>query len=395
MTERTQVGIVGAGPAGLFLSHLLHRHGIESVVLERRSREYVERRVRAGVLEHGAARLLRDAGVGERMDRDAMVHGGIYINHPGGRFHVDFRALTGRGILVYGQQLVVRDLIDARLAAGGEVRFEAEASAIEGIGGDHPVIRYRREGAEQELSCDFVAGCDGSHGIGRTSMPAATRIYEHAHPHAWLGILARTPPAGDELIYAYHERGFALHSMRTPEISRLYLQIPAEEDERIWSEDRIWEELRVRLGEPGLRAGEILERGATPMRSLVTEPMQAGRLFLAGDAAHVVPPTGAKGMNLALGDVAVLSTALADWFHKGSSESLGGYTSACSARVWRTEHFSAFMTGLLHRDLGGGEFSHRLRLAHLAHLERSEAARTSLAESYTGAATDGVDIQTA
>lgn len=391
MIERTQVGIVGAGPAGLMLSHLLHRRGVESVVLERRSRDYVERRVRAGVLEHGAARLLRDAGVGERMERDAMVHGGIFINYEGGRFHVDFQRLTGRGILVYGQQLVVRDLIDARLAAGGEIRFEAEARAIEGIDGDRPLIRYRQGGPERTLRCDFVAGCDGSHGIGRSSMPAGTRVYERAYPHAWLGILARTPPASDELIYAYHDRGFALHSMRTPEISRLYLQIQADEDERTWSEERIWEELRIRLGEPGLHSGEILERGATPMRSLVVEPMQAGRLFLSGDAAHVVPPTGAKGMNLALGDVAILARALAEWFEDGRREPLDAYTARCGRRVWRTEHFSSFMTELLHRRPGEDAFAHRLRLSHLAYLERSTAARTSLAENYTGAATDDID----
>ncbi|HEY7199935.1 MAG TPA: 4-hydroxybenzoate 3-monooxygenase, partial [Candidatus Dormibacteraeota bacterium] len=308
MEDRTQVAIVGAGPAGLMLAHLLGAAGIESVVLETRSREYVERRVRAGVLEAGAARLLRRAGVGERMDREGLVHGGIHLHFAGRRHRIDFEALTGRGILVYGQQEVVKDLIAARLAAGGEIRFEAEATRVDGIDGERPVVTYVSGGDERALAADFVAGCDGSHGIGGRALRGT--VYERTYPHAWLGILARTPPAVEELIYAYHERGFALHSLRSPEISRLYLQVEADADVNDWPGERIWAELRLRLDEPSLEAGEILEIGVTPMRAAVTEPMREGRLFLAGDAAHIVPPTGAKGMNLALADVAVLARAL-------------------------------------------------------------------------------------
>ena len=386
--SRTQVGVVGAGPAGLLLSHLLQRAGIESVVLERRSRDYVEGRVRAGVLEQGAVELLRGCGAGERMDREGLVHEGVNFQFGGGRHRIDFVDLTGRGIMVYGQQEVVKDLIAARLAAGGELRFEAEAESVEGAEGERPAIAFVEGGEHGRLACDFVACCDGSHGIGRSSLPASGYVaYERVYPHAWLGVLARTPPAAEELIYAYHERGFALHSMRTPEISRLYLQVPADEAEAAWPEERIWDELRLRLGEPGLRAGEILELGITPMRSLVLEPMQHGRLFLAGDAAHIVPPTGAKGMNLALADVAELAAGLDAYYRTGASERLDGYTRACLRRVWRAQHFSAFMTHLLHRDAEGDPFEHRLRLANLAYVVDSRAAATSLAENYTGAAT--------
>jgi p-hydroxybenzoate 3-monooxygenase len=387
MTLRTSVGIIGAGPAGLMLAHLLQRAGIESVVLEHRSREYVESRVRAGVLEHGAAQLLRDSGVGGRMDSEGLVHRGIYLQFEGGRHHIDFMDLAGRSIVVYGQQEVVKDLIAARLASGASILFEAEATGVCGAEGDKPVIQYRHQGSSHEVSCDFVASCDGSHGIGRLAMQRDVSTYERGYPHAWLGVLARTPPASEELIYAYHERGFALHSMRSPEVSRLYLQVPADEDLAAWPEERIWAELRVRLGEPDLKAGEILDIGITPMRSVVIEPMQSGRLFLAGDAAHIVPPTGAKGMNLALADVRELAAALTEWYVAGSNARLSGYTDECLKRVWRAEHFSAFMTGLLHRDPGGDPFEHKLRLAHLAYLTKSRAAATSLAENYTSAAT--------
>jgi p-hydroxybenzoate 3-monooxygenase len=386
--SRTQVGIVGAGPAGLLLSHLLHHAGVESVVLERRSREYVESRVRAGVLEQGAAELLRGAGVGERMDREGLVHEGINLQFEGGRHRIDFVDLVGRGIMVYGQQEVVKDLIAAGLAAGGDLRFEAEAKRVERADGDRPAVVYVENGEQARLDCDFVACCDGSHGIGRASLPQPACVaYEREYPHAWLGVLARTPPAAEELIYAYHERGFALHSMRTPEISRLYLQVPAGEDEASWPAERIWEELRLRLGEPDLKEGEILELGITPMRSLVLEPMQHGRLFLAGDAAHTVPPTGAKGMNLALADVAELAAGLTAYYRSGSSARLDAYSDGCLRRVWRAEHFSAFMTSLLHRDPEGDPFEHKLRLANLAYIVGSRAAAASLAENYTGAAT--------
>jgi p-hydroxybenzoate 3-monooxygenase len=386
--SRTQVGIVGAGPAGLLLGQLLHRAGIESVIVERRSRDYVESRVRAGVLEQGAVELLRRSGVGARMDREGLVHEGINLQFEGGRHRIDFVDLVGRGIMVYGQQEVVKDLIAARLDEGGELRFEAEARRIDGVGGDQLAISYIENGESARLDCDFVACCDGSHGIGRASLSGDAYVaYERVYPHAWLGVLARTPPAAEELIYAYHRHGFALHSMRTPEISRLYLQVSSDEDESSWSEPRIWEELRLRLGEPNLKEGEILELGITPMRSLVLEPMQQGRLFLAGDAAHIVPPTGAKGMNLALADVAELAAGLEEHYGSGSRRRLDGFSEACLRRVWRAQHFSAFMTNLLHRDAAGDPFEHKLRLANLAYIVSSRAAAASLAENYTGAAT--------
>jgi p-hydroxybenzoate 3-monooxygenase len=378
----TQVGIIGAGPAGLMLSHLLHRQGIESVVLESRSRDYVERRIRAGVLEQGSADLLTSSGVGGRMMREGLAHDGIKLRFAGEQHRIDFRELTGRGITVYGQQEVVKDLIQQRLADGGEIWFEAEATAIEGVDDDHPRISYRRDGEPASLDCDFVAGCDGSHGVAHRALGATS--YERSYPFAWLGILAKTPPASDELIYAYHERGFALHSMRSPEISRLYLQVDADETMDAWPQERIWDELRLRLAEPRLQAGEIIEDGITAMRSLVAEPMQRGRLFLAGDAAHIVPPTGAKGMNLALADVKVLAQALSDWYRSKSREMIDRYSDLCLRRVWRAEHFSAWMTALLHRDPAGDAFEHKLRLSYLRYITTSTAAATTLAENYVG-----------
>jgi len=380
--DETQVGIVGAGPAGLMLSHLLHRLGIESVVLETRSRDYVERRVRAGVLEEGSTDLLTSAGVGERMMREGLSHDGINLRFAGEQHRIDFRRLTGRGITVYGQQEVVKDLIKQRLEDGGEIWFETEATAVEAIDGDRPRIVYLEDGVPTTLQCEFVAGCDGSHGVASSAVLGSA--YERTYPFAWLGILAKTPPAADELIYAYHERGFALHSMRSPEISRLYLQVDADETMDAWPEDRVWNELRLRLAEPGLQPGEIIEDGITPMRSLVTEPMQRGRLFLAGDAAHIVPATGAKGMNLALGDVRVLAEALAASYRSKSRDLLERYSEVCLRRVWRAEHFSAWMTALLHRDPEGDPFEHKLRLSYLRYVTTSEAAATTLAENYVG-----------
>jgi p-hydroxybenzoate 3-monooxygenase len=375
------------------LSHLLHRQGITSVVLERRSRDYVERRVRAGVLEQGSTDLLASTGVGERMIREGLVHDGIKLRFAGEEHRIDFRRLTGRGITVYGQQEVVKDLIKQRLADHGEIWFEAEATAIEGIEGDHPRIEYRRSHESASLECDFVAGCDGSHGVARGSFPppragegqgGGFHTYERSYPFSWLGILAKTPPTSNELMYAYHERGFALHSMRSPEISRLYLQVDANDTMDAWPKARIWDELRVRLAEPELHPGEIIEDGITPMRSMVTEPMQRGQLFLAGDAAHIVPATGAKGMNLALADVKVLAEALAAWYRSKARDLLDRYSDSCLRRVWRAEQFSAWMTGLLHRDPAGDPFDHKIRLSYLRYVVTSEAAATTLAENYVG-----------
>jgi p-hydroxybenzoate 3-monooxygenase len=375
---RTQVGIVGAGPAGLVLARLLERAGIDSVVLERRSRSYVESRVRAGVLEHGTADLLDELGVGARMRREGMVHRGIELRAAGVGHRIDLEALTGKTITVYGQQEVVKDLIAARIPTG-PLHFEAEVTGVDGT-----VVAYRHEGARRLLECDFVAGCDGSHGVARAAAPAgALHTAERVHPYAWLGILARAPAAAEELVYAYHERGFALHSMRTPGIVRLYLQVPPGTDLADWPDTRIWDELRTRLGLP-LEEGEVLERGVTPMRSIVVEPMRHDRLFLAGDAAHIVPPTGAKGLNLAVADVRVLAEALTAHYRDGSDELLDAYSQTCLRRVWQVQRFSNWMTTMLHRRPGDDLFGHRMQLAELAYVAGSTAAATTLAENYVG-----------
>jgi p-hydroxybenzoate 3-monooxygenase len=389
---RTQVGIVGAGPAGLLLSHLLHLEGVESVVLEARSREYVEKRVRAGVLEQTTVDLLRDTGVGERMDRHGMVHHGLELRFGGRGHRIGLSELTGgRAITVYGQQEVVKDLIKARLDAGGQVLFEAAAVGLDGLDGDAPTIRYRAGdgGPVEELRCDVVAGCDGFHGVCREAIPAgALTGYERAYPFAWLGILAAAPPSSEELIYCSHDRGFALHSMRSPTITRMYLQVPPDEPIDGWPDERIWEELQTRLATEGggwaLTEGPVLEKGVTPMRSFVVEPMRHGRLFLAGDAAHIVPATGAKGMNLAVADVRVLAEALAAWYRTGSTELLDGYSATCLRRVWRSQHFSWWMTSMLHRFPDDDDFQRKLQRSQLEYVTSSEAAARSLAENYVG-----------
>jgi p-hydroxybenzoate 3-monooxygenase len=386
---RTQVAIIGAGPAGLVLSHLLALAGIESVVLEDRSRDYVERRIRAGVLEHGTVDLLCAAGVGERLQREGMVHHGLAVRFEGEDHRIPLSDLTGgRGITIYGQQEVVKDLIQARLAAGGQVLFEAEATGIDAVDSPLPVVRYRQNGDGHEIHADFVAGCDGVHGISRSAVPApARRVYETQYPFAWLGILAACPPSSPELIYVRHERGFALQSMRSPQLTRLYLQVPPATAASDWPDDRIWEELSVRMALPGfvLQTGPILEKTVFDMHSFVMEPMQSGRLFLAGDAAHVVPPTGAKGMNLAIADAKVLAEGLAAWYRQGRRDLLDRYSETCLRRVWRAQHFSWWWTSALHRFEGkDAEFQHRLQVAQLRYLVSSHAAATSFAENYVG-----------
>ena len=388
VVERTQVAIVGAGPAGLLLSQLLALEGIESVVLEQRSREYCLARVRAGVLEHDVAQLIRDVGVGGRMDRDGLVHEGIDLQVDGVRHRVDFAALTGKGVIVYGQQELTRDLIEHREAAGGDLRFEAAGVALRDIASDAPHVTFRHGGSDHELHCAVVAGCDGFHGVCRDEIPPSLRrTFEAAYPFAWLGILAQAEPATDELIYASHERGFALYSMRSHTVSRLYLQVPPDEHIDDWPDERIWDELDVRFArrdDPSFRVGRgaTIEKSVTPMRSFVSEPMQYGRLFLAGDAAHIVPPTGAKGLNLAVHDVKTLAAALKRWFASHHASSLERYTEDCLARIWRAEDFSLFMTRLLHRP--DDPFERRTQLARLRYLCSSEAAQRSLAENYVG-----------
>ena len=382
---RTQVGIIGAGPAGLLLSHLLHLRGISSVVLERRSREYVERRVRAGVLEQGTVDTLVEAGVGERMLREGLPHHGIELRYGGAGHRIAFEKLVpGRSITVYGQQEVVKDLIAARLAAGGDLRFEVEDVAVHDVDTEQPYLTF----GDERLDCDIIAGCDGFHGVSRPSIPEGVlTIYERDYPFAWLGILARVAPSSEELIYARNERGFALHSMRTPAISRFYLQVPPDARLDDWPDERIWSELKARLETvPGfeLATGEILERGITPMRSFVAEPMQYGRLYLAGDAAHIVPPTGAKGLNLAVADVRVLTEALAAYFKDGTTELLEAYSQTCLKRVWRAQHFSYWMTTLLHTFDEDDAYARRLQLSYLDYVTSSEAAATTLAENYVG-----------
>ena len=386
---RTQVGIVGAGPAGLVLALLLRRHGIESVILELRSRQYCEQRIRAGVLEQGTVEILEANGVGERMRREGLVHHGIYLRFGGRSHHIDFPALTGKTITVYGQHEVVKDLIAAHAAAGQPIEFEVSDVRLGGIDGEQPSIRYSdAAGTERELRCDFIAGCDGFHGVSRDSVPAgALTAYERVYPFAWLGILSESPPVCEELIYANHERGFALFSQRSPSVQRMYLQCAPDEDLAQWPDDRIWDELQRRLeGEdpPRLTTGRITQKGVTPMRSFVVEPMQYGRLFLAGDAAHIVPPTGAKGMNLAVADVAVLARALAAHYAGRGSGELDAYSATCLSRVWKAERFSWWMTSMLHRNDRDDAFGRRLQLAELDYVCSSHAASQSLAENYVG-----------
>jgi p-hydroxybenzoate 3-monooxygenase len=384
---RTQVGIVGAGPAGLLLGHLLHLRGIDSVIVEDRSREYVEQRVRAGVLEQGTVELLREAGLAERLDREGIVHGGIELRFQGRGHRIAFTDLTGRSIWIYGQQEVVKDLIEARLVSGGALLFEATALAVEGAEGGRPIVRFRHAGEEHELECDYVAGCDGFHGVSRRSIPeGALEVFSREYPFAWLGILAAVAPSTDELIYAWSERGFALHSLRSPELSRLYVQCPPTDDLAEWPDERVWAELHARFATEGwsLAEGPVVEKTIAPMRSFVVEPMQHGRLFLAGDAAHIVPPTGAKGLNLAAADVRVLAEALAAWYDRGDETRLAAYSSTCLRRVWRAEHFSWWMTAMLHRFPGDDRFEPKLQLAQLAYVTTSKAAATSLAENYVG-----------
>jgi p-hydroxybenzoate 3-monooxygenase len=390
MTMRTQVAIIGAGPAGLMLAQLLHGYGLESIVIERHDRAYIERRLRAGVLEQGTVDLLHAAGVGQRLAREGLVHHGFYLQFEGQRHRIALSELTGgRAITVYGQQEVVKDLIAARLAAGGQICFEAGDVSVHDIDTAQPRVRFRWQGAEHELECDVIAGCDGFHGVCRPSIPAAAlRVYQKVYPFAWLGILAAAPPATHELIYAYHERGFALQSMRSPTLSRLYVQCAPDDQIDQWPDERIWRELRARLAMDDGWApveGPILEKSVTTMRSFVVDPMRYGRLFLAGDAAHVVPPTGAKGMNLAIADVRVLAEALADWYRSGQAGLLDAYSATCLRRVWRIQHFSWWMTSMLHRfedDPDG--FQHQLQLSQLRYVCGSQAAATTLAENYVG-----------
>jgi p-hydroxybenzoate 3-monooxygenase len=388
MRTRTQVGIVGGGPAGLLLSHLLALRGIDSVLIEIRSREYCEARQRAGVLEDGSVALLRSAGLADRLDRQGLVHGGIYLQFDGQRRHVDFRDLTGgRTVTVYAQTEVVKDLIARRLADGGTLEFSVTDTEVAGLDTARPLLRYTDSaGSRHEIACDAIAGCDGFHGICRPSIPAGVlTTWERDYPYAWLGILADVAPSTDELIYAHHPGGFALHSLRTPSTSRLYLQVSPDEDIVKWPDDRIWAELARRFEIPGwtLRQGPVLDKGITPMRSFVSAPMRYGRLFLAGDAAHIVPPTGAKGLNLALADVAVLAPALDALLH-GDDQPAAAYSTACLQRVWRSTHFSWWMTTMLHRTPGADEMETQLQLSQLRYVVSSRAAAISLAENYTG-----------
>ncbi|MGA8659275.1 MAG: 4-hydroxybenzoate 3-monooxygenase [Chthoniobacterales bacterium] len=389
----TQVAILGAGPAGLLLSHLLSLHRIESIVLETRSRSYVESRVRAGVLEHGTTQLLCDTGVGERLKKQGMRHEGINLGFSGEIHPINFAELTGKAITVYGQHEVIKDLIAARISSGGQILFEVADVCIDALLTNQPRVRFRHQDENREVISDWLAGCDGSHGVSRTSIPpGALSIFEKTYPFGWLGILAEAAPSWEELIYSHHEDGFALFSMRSPSITRLYLQCKPDEDLSKWPDERIWENLERRLSFPGtkrVRRGKILQKGVTAMRSFAVEPMQYGRLFLAGDAAHVVPPTGAKGMNLAVSDVWFLTRALDNFYDKGRTDLLESYSKACLRRVWKAQRFSWWMTCLMHRFDRDDAFELRRQLAELDYLTSSRAAATALAENYVGLPWEG------
>ncbi|MEV6964798.1 4-hydroxybenzoate 3-monooxygenase [Hamadaea sp. NPDC051192] len=380
---RTQVGIVGAGPAGLVLAHLLHLNGIDSVVVDRQTRDHVEKRIRAGVLEHGTVDLLTAAGLADRLLRERMVHHGVELLFDRVGHRVPLTELTGREITIYGQHELVKDLISARLDTERPLLFEAADVQVDGT-----ELTFDVDGTQTTVECDFIAGCDGFHGISRAGIPSsALTVFEREYPHAWLGVLAQAPPASDELVYAYHDRGFALHSMRTPDITRLYLQVPADTDVADWPDARIWDELRTRLDRDDprwqLNEGPILEKSVAAMRSFVVTPMQHERLFLAGDAAHIVPPTGAKGLNLAVADVAVLAEGFAEYYAGRGSGLLRRYSEICLQRVWRVQHFSWWMTSMLHR-VDDDPFTRELQLSQLRYVTSSTAAATTLAENYVG-----------
>jgi len=385
---RTQIGIIGAGPAGLLLSHLLHLEGIESIVLETRTREQIESTIRAGVLEQGTMDLLTETGVGERMKREGALHHGIELRFAGQGHRIDLTELTGKAITVYAQHEVIKDLVKARLDADGQILFGVSDVSLHGIETDKPTIRFQQDGQRQEIACDFIAGCDGSQSMARASIPENQRTeYTRIYPFGWFGILVEAPPSSEELIYAYHERGFALVSTRSPDVQRLYFQCDPKDKVENWSDDRIWEELHARLDTAEgsqLKEGRIFQKGIIGMRSFVFEPMQYGRLFLAGDAAHVVPPTGAKGLNLAAGDVKVLARGLTEFYRSGHKDHLESYSRTALKRVWRAEHFSWWMTSMLHRFYDEDAFHQRLQLAELTNVTNSRAAATVLAENYVG-----------
>ncbi len=386
--ERRQIAVVGAGPAGMLLGHMLRQHGIDVVILERRDRAYVEGRVRAGVLEQGTVALLGRLGLDRRLRREGLVHSGTKLSVDGETFRIDFAALTGASVTVYGQQEVMKDLFDAAETRGLDVVFDAEDLRLEDIGTERPRVVYRRDGADYVVDCAVVAGCDGFHGVSRASVPEGVlRTYERVYGFGWLGILADVPPADHELIYCSHERGFALASMRSETRSRYYLQCSADERVEDWPDARFWDELCRRLG-PEVAArvtrGPSFEKTVAPLRSFVGEPMRHGRLFLAGDAAHIVPPTGAKGMNLAVSDVVMLGEALIDFFEEGSTSGLDGYSARALARVWKAERFSWWFTGLMHRCPGTDAFARKMQVAELDYIRGSRAAQTTLAENYVG-----------
>ncbi len=386
---RTQVAIIGAGPAGMFLAHLLHQDGIDAVVVERRDRAYVEGRVRAGVLEQVTVDLMRRLGLAERLDRLGLVHGGTNLSLDGKIFHIDMKALTGGStVTVYGQQEVMRDLFDAAEAKDLAIIWDAEDVTLADIDSDHPVVTWRKDGADQRLDCDFVVGCDGYHGVSRQAIPAdVLKTFERVYPFGWLGILADVPPVDHELIYANHERGFALASMRSATRSRYYVQCSLDDDVADWSDERFWDELCLRLGpEMGAKVtrGRSFEKSIAPLRSFVAEPMRWGRLFLAGDAAHIVPPTGAKGMNLAVSDVTMLGEALEQFYGARSSAGIDGYSARALSRVWKAERFSWWFTSITHRFPAMDGFDRRIQMAELDYIRGSQAAQRALAENYVG-----------
>jgi len=383
---RTQVGIIGAGPAGLMLGRLLHLQGIESIIIENRNRDYIENRIRAGLIEHWATDLLVDVGVGERMQREGARHDGINIGINGELHRIEFNALVGKRVTIYGQQEVVKDLVAQRLADGGPLLFEVDGVSVHDLTGERPIIRFTHEGRAQEIACDFIAGCDGFYGICRPSTPEGVlSVFERDYPFGWLGILSESPPPDHDHIYSYTDRGFALYAMRSESLARLYLQCDHDEEIENWPDARIWDELHKRLGGARkLQEGNMLQKGITAMRSFVVEPMQHGRLYLAGDSAHIVPPTGAKGMNLAFADVVYLSRALDAFYKKKRNDLLEGYSALCLRRVWKAQRFSWWMTQIMHRFPNESAFDRRRQLSDLDYLTHSEAAAKTLAEQYVG-----------